>query len=78
MGHKELLTFLPSEICHATVIEQAVAEQKHVEKFCTHNLGSLVLYRSFQPNVSMLIIFLLSNVSRKANFLADLDLAVMI
>ncbi len=54
--HEELITFLPSQqnLFHkfdiATVIEQAVAKQKHVDHFCTYNeLGSLVLYRSFQP-----------------------------
>ncbi len=77
------MTFLPSQQIFprfdiVTVIEQAVAKQKHVDQFWTHKLGSLVLYRSFQPNVSMLIILLLSNVSPTANVLADLDVAVMV
>ncbi len=72
MGHKKLITFRPSQqVFHrfdiATVIEQAVAKQKHVDQLCTHKLGSLVLYRRIQPNVSRLIILLLSTLSPIAN-----------
>ncbi len=70
MGHKELVTFRPSQQMFdiATVIEQAVAKHKHVDQFCTHKLSSLVLYRRIQPNVSMLVILLLSTLSPIANF----------